>query len=81
MALPLVNDNRIEPTDNIVVERDMEPVIVYHTQNPEVNGPGEGDNQPDEAIDENSNVDDDNGIHNLPDELFDAETEQMGNIS
>jgi hypothetical protein len=32
--------NRIEPTDNIVIEPDMEPVIVYHTQNPEVNGPG-----------------------------------------
>jgi hypothetical protein len=29
--------------------------------------------------DENNNIDDDNGIHDLPDELSDAETEQMGN--
>jgi hypothetical protein len=36
--------NQVEQADNIVVEPDMEPVIVYHTQNPEVNGPGEGDN-------------------------------------
>jgi hypothetical protein len=73
--------NRVEPTKNIVVEPDMEPVIVYHTNNPEVNGPGEGDNQPDAEIDENGNIDGDNGIHNLPDEFFDAETEQMGNTS
>jgi hypothetical protein len=59
----------------------MEPFIVYHTQNPEANGPGEGDDQLDEVIDENGNIDDDNGIHNLPDEFFDAETEQMGNTS
>jgi hypothetical protein len=52
----------------------MEPVIVYHTQNPEVNGPGEGDNQRDEVIDENGNVDDNNGIHYLPDEYFEAKT-------
>jgi hypothetical protein len=31
--------NRVEPTNNIVVEPDMEPVIIYHTNNPEVNGP------------------------------------------
>jgi hypothetical protein len=32
-------------------------------------------------IDEGTTVnnDDDNGIHHLPDEFFDAETEQMGN--
>jgi hypothetical protein len=69
--------NRVESTVNIIVEPGMEPVVVYHTDNQEVNGPGEGDdNQPE--IDEN-NIDDDNGIHNLPDEFFDAETEQMGN--
>jgi hypothetical protein len=68
-----------EPTNNIVVEPDMEPVIVYHTDNPAINGPGEGDNQPDETIDENEDIDDNNGVHNLPDEFFDAETEQMGN--
>jgi hypothetical protein len=73
--------NRVEQTDNIVVEPDMEPVIVYHTQNPEINGPGEGDNHQEEIINENNNIDDDNGIHNLPDEFFDAETEQMGNTS
>jgi hypothetical protein len=73
--------NRAEPANNIVVEPDMEPVIIYHTDNLEVNGPGEGDNQPDEAIAENGNIDDDNGVHNLPDELYDAETEQMGNTS
>jgi hypothetical protein len=73
--------NCVELTNNIVVKPDMEPVIVYHTNNPEVNGPGEGDNQPDAEIDANGNIDDDNGIHNLPDEFFDAETEQMGNTS
>jgi hypothetical protein len=26
--------NRVEQADNIVVEPGMEPVIVYHTQNP-----------------------------------------------
>jgi hypothetical protein len=77
--------NRVEPTTNIVVEPDMEPVIVYYTDNPVINGSGEGDindNQP--AIDENNNIeedDDDNGIHPLPDEFYDAETEQMGNPS
>jgi hypothetical protein len=74
--------NRAEQTDNIVAEPDMEPVIVYHTQNPEVDGPGEGDNHQEEVIDENNNnnnIDDANEIHNLPDEFFYAETEQMGN--
>jgi hypothetical protein len=73
--------NCSEATNNIVVEPDMEPVIVYHTDNPAINGPGEGDNQPDETIDDNEDIDDDNGVHNLPDEIFDAETEQMGNMS
>jgi hypothetical protein len=71
--------NRSEATNNIVVEPHMEPVIVYHTDNPAINEPGEGDNQPDETINENEAIDDDNGVHNLPDEFFDAETEQMGN--
>jgi hypothetical protein len=73
--------NRVKQADNIVVEPDMEPVIVYHTQNPEVNGSGEGGNHQEETNDENKNIDDDNGIHDLPDEFFDAETEQMGNTS
>jgi hypothetical protein len=57
---------------------------VYHTHNPAIAGSGEGndteaDNQP--TIDEGTTVNDDNdnGIHHLPDEFFDAETEQMGN--
>jgi hypothetical protein len=66
--------NRVEPLNNIVEEPDMERVIVYHTQNPEVNGPGEGDNHQEEEINENGNNNDDNGIHNLLDECFDAET-------
>jgi hypothetical protein len=44
--------NRVEPTNNMVVEPDMEPVIVYHTHIPEANGPGEGDNHQEEVIDE-----------------------------
>jgi hypothetical protein len=62
----------------------MEPIIVYHTYDPAIAGSGEGnntefDNQP--TIDEGTTVDDDddNGIHHLPDEFFDAGTEQMGN--
>jgi ubiquitin len=63
----------------------MEPVIVYYTDNPVINGSGEGDNNNQPAIDENNNIndddDDDNGIHHLPDEFYDAQTEQMGNPS
>jgi hypothetical protein len=70
--------NRVESTVNIVIEPDMEPVIVYHTDNPVVNGPGEGDDNQQPEMDEN-NIDDDNGIHNLQDEFFDAESEQMSN--
>jgi hypothetical protein len=75
--------NREEPAVNIVIEPDMEPVIVYHTDNPVINGSGEGDNDNQPAVDENNNIDDDedNGIHHLPDEFFDAETEQIGNTS
>jgi hypothetical protein len=76
--------NHVEPTANIVVELDMEPVIVYYTDNPVINGSGEGDNDNQPAIDENNNIDDDdddNGIHNVPDEFYNAETEQMGNLS
>jgi hypothetical protein len=77
--------NRVEQTvNNIVIEPDMEPIIVYHTHDPTIAGSGEGDNmevdnQP--TIDEGTTVNDDdaNGIHHLPDEFFDAETEQMGN--
>jgi hypothetical protein len=76
--------NRVEPITNIVVEPNMEPVIVYHTDNPVITGSGEGDNDNQPAIDENNNieeVDDDDGIHHLPDEFYDAQTEQMGNSS
>jgi hypothetical protein len=48
----------LEPTNNIVVELDMEPVIVYHTQNPgsQWSPPREGDNHhEEEVIDENGN--------------------------
>jgi hypothetical protein len=77
--------NRVEPTvNNIVIEPEMEPIIVYRTHDPAIAGSGEGndtevDNQP--TIDEGTtiNEDDDNGIHHLPDEFFDAKTEQMGN--
>jgi hypothetical protein len=70
--------NIIEQAENIVVEPDLEPVIVYHKQNPVINGPGEGENH-EEAKNDDGNDDDDgdNGVHNLPDEFFDAETEQM----
>jgi hypothetical protein len=78
---------RVEPAvNNIIIEPEMEPIIVYHTHNPAIVGSGEGndteaDNQP--TIDEGTTVndDDDNGIHHLPDEFFDAETEQMGNTN
>jgi hypothetical protein len=77
--------NWVELTvNNIVIEPGMEPIIVYHTHDPAIAGSGESndtevDNQP--TIDEGTTVkeDDDNGIHHLPDEFFDAETEQMGN--
>jgi hypothetical protein len=74
--------NRVAQAENIVVEPDMEPVIVYHTQNPVINGLGEGENH-EEANNDDGNDDDDgdNGVHKLPDEFFDAETEQMGNTS
>jgi hypothetical protein len=75
--------NQKEPAVNIVIEPEMEPIIVYHTHNPVISGSGEGndiddDNQP--TIDENNTIndDEDNGIQHLPDEFFDAETEQMG---
>jgi hypothetical protein len=61
--------NHVEPIANIVVEPDMEPVIVYHTDDPVITGSGKGDNDNQPAIDENNNieeVDDDNGIHHLP---------------
>jgi hypothetical protein len=74
--------NRVEQAKNIVVEPDMEPVIVYHTQNPVINGPGEGDNHEETNNDDGNDGDDgDNGVHSLPDEFFDAETKQMGNTS
>jgi hypothetical protein len=72
--------NRVDQADNTVIEPDMEPVIVYHTQNPAVNESGEGENQ-EEENDDTNNDDGDNGIHNMPDEFFDAETEQMGYTS
>jgi hypothetical protein len=62
----------------------MEPVIVYHTDNPVATGSGGGDNDNQPTIDENNNieeVDDDKGIQHLLDELYDAQTEQMGNPS
>jgi hypothetical protein len=74
--------NRVEPTvNNIVIEPDMEPIIVYHTHDPAIAGSGEGDDIEVNTIDEGTTVndDDDNGIHHLPDEFFNAETEQMGN--
>jgi hypothetical protein len=78
--------NIIEQGDNIIVEPDMEPVVVYYTQNPEVNEAGEGENQgendDDNNIDNNNNDDDDDsGIQTMPEECFDAETEPMGNTS
>jgi hypothetical protein len=75
--------NREEPAVNIVIEPDMEPVIVYHTDNPVINGSGEGDNDSQPTVDDNNNIDDDedSGIHHLPDEFFDAKTEQIGNTS
>jgi hypothetical protein len=73
--------NRVEQAENIVVEPDIEPVIVYHTQNPVINGPGEGENHEEANNDDGHDDDGDNGVHNLPDEFFDAETEQMGNTA
>jgi hypothetical protein len=60
--------NRIEQADNIIIEPGMEPVIVYHTQNPAVNESGEGENQ-EEDNDDTDNDDGGNGIHNMPDEF------------
>jgi hypothetical protein len=72
--------NQVAPAvNNIIIEPEMEPIIVYHTHNPTIAGSGEGndneaDNQP--TIDEGNTVndDEDNGIQHLPDEFFDAET-------
>jgi hypothetical protein len=46
-----------------------------------VNESGEEENQQEDDNDDTNNDDGDNGIHNMPDEFFDAETEQMGNTS
>jgi hypothetical protein len=78
--------NQKEQAVNIVIEPEMEPIIVYHTHDPVIAGSGEGNNNDDDnqpTVDENNNIDDheDNGIQHLPDEFFDAETEQMGNTN